>query len=124
MKNQKGFTFWSLTFTIAIIAVVALVTMKLLPAYSEFFAIKRAIHRLETEGSLPSMKDHDIRQAFDRSSAIDDFHSVKPDDLKIKRTSDGDTIVSVNYDVVIPLVANVSALLHFETATGDAKRIK
>ena len=124
MKNQKGFTFWSLTFTIAIIAVVTLVTMKLLPAYNEFFAIKKAINRLETEGSLPAMSEDEIRRAFDRSTAIDNIYSIKPKDLKIRRTSDGETVVSADYEVVIPLVANVSALLKFNASTGNAKRIK
>lgn len=123
MKNQKGFTFWSLTFTIGTIAIVALLTMKLLPAYSEFFAIKKAINRLETEGNLPAMGEDEIRRAFERSTAIDDIHSVRPKDLKIRRTSDGETIVSAEYEVVVPIVANVSALLNFNASTGNAKRI-
>ena len=104
MKNQKGFTFWSLTFTIGTIAIVALLTMKLLPAYSEFFAIKKAINRLETEGSLSAMSEDEIRRAFDRSTAIDDIHTVKPKDLKIRRNSDGETVVSTEYEVEVPLV--------------------
>lgn len=124
MKNQKGFTFWSLTFTIGTIAIVALLTMKLLPAYSEFFAIKKAINRLETEGSLSAMSEDEIRRAFDRSTAIDDIHTVKPKDLKIRRTSDGETVVSAEYEVEVPLVANVSALLKFNASTKNAaKRI-
>jgi Tfp pilus assembly protein PilE len=124
MKNQKGFTFWSLTFTIGTIAIVALLTMKLLPAYSEFFAIKKAINRLETEGSLSAMSEDEIRRAFDRSTAIDDIHTVKPKDLKIRRNSDGETVVSTEYEVEVPLVANVSALLKFNASTKNAaKRI-
>lgn len=123
MRAQQGFTFWSLTFTIAVIAVVALLTMKLLPAYNEFFAIQRAIHRLETEGSLPSMDNRAIQKAFDRSATIDDIHSVKPADLQIRRTSGGETVVSVDYEVVIPLVANASVLLQFQASTNNGKTI-
>jgi Tfp pilus assembly major pilin PilA len=123
MKSQKGFTFWSLTFTVGTIAIIALLTMKLLPAYSEFFAIKKAISRLETEGSLPAMSEAEIRRAFDRSSGIDDIHSIQPKDLKIRRTNDGETVVSAEYEVIIPLVANVSALLKFNASTSNTKRI-
>lgn len=121
MDKQKGLTFWSMVFTVGTIAAVALLTMKLLPAYSEFFAIKKAIHRLETEGSLPAMSEDEIRRAFDRSTAIDDIHSVQPKDLKIRRTSDGETVVAAEYEVVIPIVANASALLKFNATTGNAK---
>lgn len=123
MHKQKGFTFWSLTFTIATISVLALLTMKLLPAYSEYFAIKRAIKRLETEGSLPAMDNQQIKKAFNRSQAIDDFESVKAEDLKIRRTSSGETVVSVDYEVVIPIVANASVLLKFNASTGNTKSI-
>lgn len=120
MHKQKGFTFWSLTFTVGTIAIVALLTMKLFPAYSEFFAIKKAINRLASEGNLSTMDKRDIQRAFERSSDIDDFHSIKPTDLEIKRNSAGETVVTADYEVVIPLVANVSALLTFHASTDTA----
>lgn len=120
MNKQKGFTFWSLTFTVGTIVIVALLGMKLFPAYSEYFAIKKAINRLATEGNLSSMDKRDIQKAFERSSDIDDFHSVKPTDLEISRNGDGDTVVSADYEVVIPLVGNISALLTFHASTDNA----
>ena len=120
MYKQKGFTFWSLAFTVFVIAIVALLTMKLFPAYSEFFSVKRAINRLKTEGSLSAMSKDEIRRAFETSSGIDDIHSVKPSDLEINKDKSGDTVVSADYEVVIPLVANVSALLTFHASTDDS----
>jgi hypothetical protein len=120
MNKQKGFTFWSMTFTIAVIVIVALLTMKLFPAYAEFFAIKKAINKLSDGGNLSNMDKRDIQRAFEMSSNIDDFKSVKPTDLKIGRASSGETIVSADYEVVIPLVANISALLTFHASTDKA----
>ena len=120
MRKQKGFTFWSLTFTVGTIAIVALLTMKLFPAYSEFFAIKKAINRMASEGSLSNMEKSEIQRAFDRSSGIDDIRSIQPKDLKITRSSSGETVVTADYEVVIPLVANISALLTFHASTEDA----
>jgi len=120
MRKQKGFTFWSLTFTVGTITIIALLTMKLFPAYSEFFAVKKAINKLATEGNLAAMEKRDIQRAFERSSDIDDFRSIKPTDLEIKKTSSGDTVVTADYEVVIPLVANISALLKFRASTEDA----
>jgi len=120
MRKQKGFTFWSLTFTVGMIAIVALLTMKLFPAYSEFFAVKKAINRLATEGNLSSMEKNDIQRAFERSSDIDDFHSITPKDLEIRKTSSGETVVTADYEVIIPLVANISALLKFHASTEDS----
>lgn len=120
MHKQKGFTFWSLTLTVGTIVIVALLTMKLFPAYSEYFAIKKAINRLAAEGSLSTMEKSEVQRAFEFSSNIDDFHSIKPTDLQITRNSAGETVVTADYEVVIPLVANVSALLKFHASTDDA----
>lgn len=120
MYKQKGFTFWGLAFTLFVVAVIALLTMKLFPAYSEFFAVKRAMNRLQTEGSLSSMSKRDITRAFQRSSGIDDIRSIKASDLEISKARTGETVVSVDYEVVVPLVANVSALLTFHASTDDS----
>lgn len=120
MRKQKGFTFWSLTFTVGTIAIVALLTMKLFPAYAEFFAIKKAINKMATEGNLASMEKRDVQRAFERYSDIDDFRNIKPTDLEVRKTSSGETVVTADYEVVIPLVANVSALLEFHASTEDA----
>ncbi len=120
MRNQKGFTFWSLTFTITVIVVAALLTMKLFPAYAEFFAVKKAINRLATEGNLSGMDKRDIQRAFERSSDISDIKSIKPTDLIITRNASGETTVSADYEVVVPLVANVSALLTFHASTDQS----
>lgn len=120
MYKQKGFTFWGLAFTLFVVAVIALLTMKLFPAYSEFFAVKRAMNRLQTEGSLSAMSKRDITRAFQRSSGIDDIRSIKASDLEISKARTGETVVSVDYEVVVPLVANVSALLTFHASTDDS----
>lgn len=120
MHKQQGFTFWGLAFTLTIVAIIALLTMKLFPAYSEFFAVKRAMNRLQTEGSLSSMNKRDITRAFQRSAGIDDIHSIKAPDLEISKARTGETVVSVDYEVVVPLVANVSALLTFHASTDDS----
>lgn len=120
MRKQQGFTFWSLTFTVGTIVIVALLTMKLFPAYSEFFAIKKTINKMASEGNLASMEKREIQRSFERYSDIEDFRSIKPTDLEVTKTSSGETIVTADYEVVIPLVANVSALLEFHASTEDA----
>lgn len=123
MHKQKGFTFWSLAFVIGTVVIIALLTMKLFPAYSEFFAVKRAINRLQTEGSLNSMSNREITRGFDRSRGIEGFNSVRGTDLVINKARTGETVVSVDYEVVVPLVANVSALLTFHASTDDSAEV-
>jgi len=116
MHKQKGFSFWGFVFTIGPIIVVALIVMLLFPAYLEFFTIKKAIERIGNEASLNSMTDADIRGMMDKTMEIDQIHSIKTSDLLIRR-SETATVVSVEYEVVVPLVANISALMSFSATT-------
>ena len=119
MRKQQGFTFWSLVFTVCGVFFAALIVMKLFPPYVEFFAVKKAINKIANEGNLSAENKREIQLAFERSSDMDDIKSIKPTELQITRSSSGDTVVTAEYEVIVPLIANVSALLTFRASTDD-----
>ncbi len=124
MNRQRGFTFISLVLMVAGIVFVAVIAMKLTPAYTEYFAIKKAIASLKHQiNDAESMSKQDIISAFDKQRSIDGFTSVVGKDLVIEQSPSG-TVVSVEYSVVTPLVGNVSALLDFKLSTdGQAGKV-
>jgi hypothetical protein len=120
MNKQRGMTFITLVLMIACIVFVAVIGMKLWPAYSEYFSIKKAFASLKTQIGNGEMNKRDIIAAFDRQQAIDDFKSVQGSDLVIEQSPNGHTVVSVEYQYVAPLVANVSALVDFKLSTDES----
>lgn len=116
MHKQRGMTFIGLVFVIAGIVFVAVIGMKLLPAYMEYMSVKKAITKIAKEPTFASMSNKDIVDSFDRSATIDNISVVKGRDLDITKDESG-TVVSVEYQTIVPLVANVSALLDFEATT-------
>lgn len=119
MKNQRGMTFISLVAMVAGIVFVAVIGMKLYPAYTEYFAIKKAFTALKSQMNSGELGKKDIVAAFDRQQAIDDFKSVSGKDLVIEQDANGKQVVSVEYSVVTPLVGNVSALIDFSLSTEE-----
>ncbi|HZV99498.1 MAG TPA: DUF4845 domain-containing protein [Methylophilaceae bacterium] len=124
MHQQRGMTFIGLVFVIATIVFVAVIGMKLTPAYLEFLAVKKAITKIQKDPSFDSMSKKDIEDAFYKSATIDDISSVDSSDLQVSKSEAGDNIVTVEYQKVVPLVANVSALLDFKTSTNAASAVK
>jgi Tfp pilus assembly protein PilE len=118
MNKQRGMTFISLVLMIAGVVFVAVIGIKLYPAYVEYFEIKRAFAALKTQIASGQTSKKDIVAAFDRQQAIDDFKSVQGKDLVIEQSTEG-TVVSVEYQVVTPLVGNVSALMDFSLSTNE-----
>lgn len=119
MKKQQGFTFWSLSFTVGVIVVVALVAMKLFPPYSEFMMIKKAITNIAADPDFNNMSRTDIQRAFEKTSAIDDIKSIGQEELQISKNASGGNVVTAEYQVVVPMVANVSFLLDFFASTDE-----
>lgn len=119
MQKQRGMTFIGLVLMIAAIVFVAVVAMRIWPAYSEYFTLKKAFASLKSQiAANENMSPREIVDAFDRQQAIDDFKSVKGKDLVIEQ-SHGHTVVSVEYSAVEPIMGNVSALVDFKLSTED-----
>lgn len=119
MNKQRGMTFIGLVAMVAGIVFIAVIGMKLYPAYAEYFAIKRAFTSLKTQLAGGEVSKNDIYLAFERQRAIDDFKSVNGKDLVIEQDPSGKQVVSVEYSVVTPLVGNVSALIDFSLSTDE-----
>lgn len=115
MQKQKGMTFFGVVMTIAMIVFVAVILMKVAPFYAENMTIKKIFKTVAADNSGKTKAA--IQEAYRKAASIDDISSIDKTDLEISSTDAG-TVISAEYQVVVPLFANVSALLDF-TASSD-----
>ena len=102
---------------LVLLAVGAITGLRVLPAYIEFYAVKRALAAMAQGGDIDHSTVKQIRDAFDKRAQMDNIHSVKGDDLDI--TKEGSrTVVTASYSSKLPLFANVSLLIEFN-ASGE-----
>lgn len=120
MHKQQGMTFIGLVLIIAGIVFVAMIGIKLTPAYLEYMSVKKVIARIAHEPGFAEMSPKDIKDEFDKGLIIDSIKAVDSSDLVIAKDESGRNTVSVEYQAVVPLVANVSALMDFSASTDDA----
>ncbi|MDD2933107.1 MAG: DUF4845 domain-containing protein [Methylotenera sp.] len=118
-KTQGGATLLGMLIVGAMIAFVALIVMKMVPAYTEYFSVKQALKAMKQE-SLSTMSKKEISNSFDKRASTGYIEVVKGSDLIIEKTVGGDTVVSVEYQVVKPVIANVSVLIDF-SASSESK---
>lgn len=121
-RQQRGLSMIGLLFWGIIIVFVALVAMKLIPAYVEYFEVKRILNELGKEVGDKSMSNGDIRERFGKRAMIDNITAVGPADLVISREN-GQTVVSVDYAFQSPLVGNLSLLADF-SASSEGRESK
>jgi len=111
MRAQRGISLFGMVIIGILVVLVAVVGMKTVPKYLDFFSVRRAIDAVvrDESGSSPEA----IRSAFDRQANISYIQVVKSSDLVITQIG-GITKVGVSYEQVVPLVGNMSLLLEFD----------
>jgi hypothetical protein len=110
-------TFIGLVLIIAAIVFVATIVIKLYPPYVEFLTIKKAITKLANEPSFADMGPKQIMESFDKSASIDRIRVISGHDLTIAKGNGGKPVVVAEYQVVVPIAGNISALLDFNAST-------
>jgi Zn-dependent metalloprotease len=94
------------------LVLLALVAMKIFPAYQEYYSVQTVIHALNKE-PLSSMSKKEIIDSFNKHADAEKVTVVTGSDLKINKNNSDETVVSVQYQVVKPLFANFSILIDF-----------
>ena len=115
MRKQRGITLVGLIVTLGVLAFLAIMAAKLLPAYMEYGSVKKILRSM-AQGGQTKGTVRDIRYSYEKLNAIEDVKSVRGEDLEITKQG-SDAIVSAAWSVKVPLVANVSACIDFEAST-------
>ena len=116
MHKQRGISLMGLIVTLGVLGFLVVMAAKLMPAYIDYFSVKKMFKTMEQAGDMKNGV-REIRRSFDTRNAIENVQAVKGDDLEITKEG-GETIVSANWSVKVPLVSNVSACLDFSVTTA------
>ncbi|QNM95577.1 DUF4845 domain-containing protein [Chitinimonas koreensis] len=121
MHKQRGVSLINMLLWAIVLGFGALLTVKLIPTFSEYFGVKSVLKALVQEQAGAPVSE--IRDSFDKRATIEYITSVKSSDLDIVQDQSGITI-SVQYQRTIPLIANASLVFDFsveEHRNGSAQ---
>lgn len=117
-RNQLGLTLTGLIVGAIVLVLGALLAMKVVPPYMEFFSAKKLITQIANEGKSSV---HEIRRSFDLKSSVDDVTTVKSSDLEITKEG-ADVVISFAYRKEIPLFGNAGLYLDFAADSKGRER--
>jgi hypothetical protein len=118
-KLQRGLSLTNVTLTMIGLALIGLVAAKLVPAYADYASIKKVLNAMKSADELKKLNSEGLRQSYSKRSRIDNITSITPADLQIEKDSHGDGVISVDYSVKTPLVANISLVIDFSISTAN-----
>lgn len=113
--RQDGITLIGFIFVLIIAGFFALMALKLVPAYIEYFGVVKAMNQLAEEPGAANMSLTQVRGNLDFKAS---FQYVDGDTLSNGKAvqldrQKGKTNLVVDYNKTIPFVYNISFLLHF-----------
>lgn len=108
---------WSASFVLGVFAFIIFLIFKLFPPYMESFKAKNALDSVAKSADIGTMAKADIVAALARRFDIDNIDTVDPaKNLYIEPRGRNARLISLRYEVVVPLFYNVSLLLDFDHA--------
>jgi uncharacterized protein DUF4845 len=117
-KYQRGMGMFGILIVCIVVIFGAVGGMKVVPAYLEYYNIKKAVKSIVQSGQASKGTPAEIRELFERRRAIDDFESVTGKDLDITKQG-GDVVISFAYPRKIQLFANVNLLIEFAGSSNQ-----
>ena len=111
-RTQRDITLIGFVIVLGLVGFFAYIAMKLVPMYSEFYAVKQAIKGLQQEPGIANRDPAKIQDLFFRRLYISYAENVKADNVKIERV-DGGWNMRVDYEVRKPLMANLDVVGKF-----------
>ncbi|WP_033374584.1 DUF4845 domain-containing protein [Leeia oryzae] len=108
LKYQQGVSLIGVLMWGAIIGLGLLLGFKVVPAYTEFVEVKKALAKTAEKNGAPS----EIRDAFGRNIEASYIRTISAQDLQIEPLG-AKTKLSVQYQYKVPLVANATLVFDF-----------
>ena len=115
MNNQRGVALSGLLVWGIIIALVAVLGMKVGPEYLDYFKILKSVKSISAGASSQTVPE--IRAAYDRYADVNYISTLKGTDLDISKENNN-VVISFAYERRIPLFYNVSLVIDFEGSSS------
>jgi hypothetical protein len=115
MRNEHGITIMGFLFVAVVVVTIALVGFRVMPAYIEYFAVKKALQTALEDA--PSGTVGEVRRAFDRKAGAGYIESVQPSDIQVARQG-GVITATATWQRVLPMIGNASILLDFDATAS------
>jgi hypothetical protein len=117
-SRQRGISFIGLILTATGLILVAVLGMKLVPAYIHSAQVAQIFKTIASDPGMRGASIKDIKASYSKRADINYINDIKEDDLDITKEEDGRLTISASYSLKIPIVGNITLLLDFNPSSS------
>ncbi len=115
--RQRGISFFGFIWIAAGVIFVAILGMKLVPAYIHNAQIAQIFKTMAADPAMHDASISEIKFSYSKRANVDYITDITADDIVISK-DDGRLSLSASYAVKIPVVANITLLLEFNPSSS------
>ena len=115
MNRQRGVALSGLIIWGTVIAMVAILAIRVLPEFMDYYKIRQAIKAVAADANGKTVPE--LRQAFAKYAEVEHIKTLAPTDLDIFK-EENQVVIAFAYEKRIPLVANISLLIDFHGSSS------
>src|SRR5512143_918102 len=86
-SRQRGLSMIGFLFVAIVLVMLAMLAMKVVPAYIEYFGVKKVLADMGHQSDLRNMSNGEIRNDFAKRASVGYVDVVKPQDIRIDRST-------------------------------------
>jgi hypothetical protein len=111
-RSQSGISMLGFIMILAVVGVSVYVGMKVIPMYTEFYAVKKSLEGVALEPGVNNAPPDRLKTMFFRRLDVNYSENVKPENVSIERM-EGGWHMTVSYEVRRPMIANLDVVGNF-----------
>lgn len=115
MDKQRGVALSGLMIWGVVIAVVAMLGVKVLPDVIDYYKIRKSVKSTAADAMGKTVPE--IRVAFSKYAEVEHIKTITPADLDISKEGN-EIVIAFAYEKRIPLFSNVSLVIDFEGSSS------
>ncbi len=112
-RQQRGLSITGWIFVIAVTLFFALLGMKMIPSYLQYYSIVQVLESISQDPTLKQASPGELRNIFNRRIDINGVYDFPKKGLKIDQSKGEGTVMIVDYEVREPMAGNVDVVMHF-----------
>lgn len=116
--RQRGISFIVLMFAIVAFLFLAILGMKTIPAYLENGQIVKLFKAVAADPAMQNAANDEVLSAYSKRASIDSVKAISEDDIQVSRAG-GKLVLSADYTLKLPVIANISLQLEFHPSSAD-----
>lgn len=118
MKNQRGVTLGGVMIFMFLVGFFAYAAARILPAYSDYWVVKKVITNMASQPDFKDWKDRDIYMKFDKEMSLNNITTISSSDLLVDRKTNSVTL-STSFSAKKPFIGPVGFCMDFHVEASS-----